>query len=90
MKNEVEQVIAEGVKLKRAGDLKGALNCYLRAVDLDPMNSNVFISVGKTAHLLKEQNLAARSYLAAVHLMLAPIEKVIDHPEQLPDFLRMA
>ncbi|MFP7494584.1 hypothetical protein SFC66_12405 [Terribacillus saccharophilus] len=90
MKNEVEQFIAEGVKLKRAGNLIGALNCYLQAVDLDPTNSNVFITVGKTAHLLKEQDLAVKSYLAAVHLMLAPIEKVIDNPEQSPDFLRMA
>ncbi|AIF45552.1 tetratricopeptide repeat protein [Virgibacillus sp. SK37] len=90
MNNEVEHFITEGVRLKRAGDLEGALNCYLQAVDLNPTNMKVFISLAKTAHLLKRQNLAARCYLSATHLMLEPIEKVIDSPEKLPDYLRMA
>ncbi|MUV37073.1 hypothetical protein JNUCC1_00879 [Lentibacillus sp. JNUCC-1] len=90
MENKVQQLITEGVTLKREGDLEGALNCYLQAIDIDPTNMKLFISIGKTAHLLKQQNLAARCYLAATHLMLEPIERTIHQPDQLPSYLQMA
>jgi tetratricopeptide (TPR) repeat protein len=74
---KVDDLLDRGVALKRSGNLKGAKDCYLKALETDPYNIMVFISLGKTAHLLKEQELAVRCYLSATHLQLAPIEKSI-------------
>ncbi|WP_043931092.1 hypothetical protein [Bacillus sp. EB01] len=77
MSYAVDQLLDKGVALKRAGDLEGAKKCYIDALDIDPNNHMTFISLGKTAHLLKNQNLAVKSYLAATHIQLSPIEKGI-------------
>lgn len=71
----IEQLLDQGVALKRAGDLQGAKDSYIKAIEKDPFNMMTYISLGKTAHLLKAQDLALRCYLASTHLQLAPIEK---------------
>lgn len=77
MNHTVDSLLDKGVSFKRAGDLEGAKNCYIEALERDPKNMMTYISLGKTAHLLKQQNLAVRSYLASTHLQLSPIEKAI-------------
>jgi tetratricopeptide (TPR) repeat protein len=88
MSYAVNQLLDRGVALKRAGDLEGAKKCYIDALDLDPKNHMTYISLGKTAHLLKNQNLAIRSYLAATHIQLSPIEKAINE-NNLPFHLKI-
>ncbi|MDR6121342.1 tetratricopeptide (TPR) repeat protein [Bacillus sp. SLBN-46] len=85
--SNVKQLLDKAVSYKRAGNLESAKNCYIEAVDLDPYNMMTYISLGKTAHLLKNQNLAVRSYLAATHIQLSPIEKAINE-NNLPMHLR--
>lgn len=88
MSYALDQLLDKGVQLKRAGNLEGARDCYIEAIKMDPYNMMTFISLGKTAHLLKAQALAVRSYLAAAHLQLAPIEKGISE-NNLPIHLRV-
>ncbi|USK48031.1 hypothetical protein LIT38_15775 [Bacillus sp. CMF12] len=87
MSNTLDQLLDKGVRLKRSGNLEGARDCYIDAIKIDPYNMMTYISLGKTAHLLKLQGLAVRSYLAAAHLQLAPIEKGINE-NNLPIHLR--
>lgn len=77
MSYQVDQLLDKGVALKRNGDLEGAKNCYIDALNIDETNMNTYLSLGKTAHLLKHQNLAIKCYLAFSHLMVSPIEKAI-------------
>ncbi|ALS74961.1 hypothetical protein AUC31_06850 [Planococcus rifietoensis] len=77
MSYQVDQLLDRGVALKRSGNLEGARDCYIEALNADPTNMNVYLSLGKTAHLLRQQNLAIKCYLAFCHLMLSPIEKGI-------------
>nr|WP_144925405.1 hypothetical protein [Paenibacillus bovis] len=84
----VNQLLDQGVALKRAGNLQGAKDCYIKAIEMDPFNMMTYISLGKTAHLLKAQDLAIRCYLASTHLQLAPIEKGIKE-NNLPMHLKV-
>jgi tetratricopeptide (TPR) repeat protein len=84
----LDQLLDRGVALKRLGDLEGAKDCYIKALDIDPFNMMTYISLGKTAHLLKAQDLAVRCYLASTHLQLAPIEKSINE-NRLPMHLKV-
>lgn len=88
MSYQAEQLLDKGVALKRSGDLEGAKKCYIDSLHLDSTNMNTYLSLGKTAHLLKQQDLAVRSYLAFCHLMLSPIEKAIKQ-DNLPMHLKI-
>jgi tetratricopeptide (TPR) repeat protein len=82
-----DQLLDKGVAYKRAGKLEEAKNCYIDAINHDPYNMITFISLGKTAHLLRDQNLAVKSYLASCHLQLSDIEKAINN-NNLPMHLK--
>lgn len=84
----LNNLLDRGVALKRAGDLEGAKEIYLKALEIDPTNMMTYISLAKTAHLLKSQNLAVRCYLASTHLQLAPIERSIQQ-NNLPMHLKL-
>jgi tetratricopeptide (TPR) repeat protein len=84
----LDELTSKGDALKRAGDLEGAKDCYMQALDIDPFNRMTYIHLGKIAHLLKAQDLAVRCYLASLHLELAQIEKDI-HDHSLPIHLQV-
>ncbi|MBU9674958.1 tetratricopeptide repeat protein [Planococcus sp. CP5-4] len=85
MSNQVSQLLSRGITLKRSGDLEGAQKCYIEALNIEPTNLEIFLSIGKTAHLQKNQNLAVKCYLAFNHLMISPIEKAIQQNDlQVP------
>lgn len=88
MEYSLDQLLDKGVALKRAGNLERARDCYIKALEIDPYNMMTYISLGKVAHLLKDQDLAVRSYLASTHLQLAPIEKSINE-NNLPFHLKV-
>lgn len=75
------QFIDQGNSLKQAGDLEGAKIKFFKALEFDPLNRSAYMSLGKTAYLLKNQNLALKCYLASMHLQLSPIEKDIQNDQ---------
>ncbi|MEH7075156.1 tetratricopeptide repeat protein [Neobacillus drentensis] len=83
----VDQLKDRAVSYKRAGNFEMAKNCYIEAIELEPSDMMTYIGLGKTAHLLKNQNLAVRSYLAATHIQLSPIEKAMNE-NNLPMHLK--
>lgn len=88
MLNTVEEFIDKGVSLKRSGKFKEAMDCYIKALDIDPQNMKTYISLGKTAHLLNNQDLAIKCYLAATHILLSPIDEEIQQ-NKLPLYLEV-
>lgn len=84
----LDQLLQKGVRLKRAGDLEGAKKCYIDALEINPHHHMAYIGLGKVAYLLRNRNLALRSYLCAVHLQLSPIEKRINE-NNLPFHLKI-
>ncbi|SFT00757.1 hypothetical protein [Paenibacillus sp. 453mf] len=88
MSHHLKQLLDRGVTLKRQGDLEGARDCYIQALKEDPTEMMIYINLGKVAHLLKSQDLAIRSYLAAAHLQVSPVEIAIEQ-NSLPIHLKI-
>lgn len=77
MSYSVEQLLDRGVSLKRSGNLEAARDCYISALEVDPTNMMTYISLGKTAYLLGQQDLSVKCYLASTHLQISPVERAI-------------
>lgn len=77
VKVQVEEIVKEGVRLKRQGDLAGAKRSYLRAIQLDPTQRMSFWSLAKVCYLLSEQDEAILNYLRAAHLTLPGLAQMI-------------
>lgn len=88
MSHRLQQLMDQGVALKRQGNLEGARDCYIQALKEDPAEMMIYINIGKVAHLLRSQDLAIRSYLAFTHLQIGPVETAIKK-DQLPMHLKI-
>lgn len=86
MTKSVEELLDEGVTLKRQGEFDAAIKAYEAAINIDPAYTMSYMSLGKVAYLAGKHDLAIRSYLAAMHLELATVEEQIANnalPEDL-------
>lgn len=85
---ELQRLMDQGVALKRQGNLEGARDCYIQALQKAPTEIEIYSSLGKVAHLLRSQDLAVRSYLACAHLYMGPIE-IAMQKNQFPQHLEL-
>ena len=84
--NTIQQFMDRGGMHKRNGDFYAEKDCFVKALELDPLDMTIYVNLAKVAHLLKAQTLAIICYLAATHLQLAPIEQSI-YENNLPKYL---
>jgi len=75
MTTEVHVLTERAAALTREGNLTGARDCCMAALEQDPGRLATYVSLGQVSHLMSNQNLAVRCYLAAMHLQAAAVER---------------
>lgn len=63
-----QKFLAQGVEKKRKGDYKGAIQAYLKSIELNPADTIAYYSLAKTLYLTKNRKASVIYYLTSMHM----------------------
>jgi tetratricopeptide (TPR) repeat protein len=96
---EEQQLLADGIERFRRGDFAGAVEAFKRVSELDPENSQAYVSMGSAYMRMDRLTEAANSFRRAqvldpddakARVGLAQVHKLLGQPDQALDELTIA
>lgn len=80
-----EEILTQGVKLKRCGKYKEAKNKYIEAIKMGCKKPMAYYNLGKILYILKEYDASVRAYETAFELEIDPYNVLVHLGHSLLD-----